>query len=68
MEGQCLEHSGHTSRLSTLEDAMKRNELNIDSAHRRVDGVKNWVIAGMASVLIQLLIAVYGLLKAAKGG
>jgi len=39
------------------------------SAHQRIDGMKNWVIAGMTSLVLQLLIilaAVY--VNATKAG
>ena len=36
-------------------------DKQIIAAHRRVDGMKNWVIAGMTSLVMQLIIVIAGL-------
>ena len=57
----CLEHSGHASRIKNLEKDQEIAMHNSDAAHRRIDGLKNWVIAGMASLVMQLLLTIIGL-------
>lgn len=64
----CLEHSGHASRLSNLERGLTSMDKDISSAHRRIDGMKNWVIAGMASLIMQLLITIVLFWGKAKAG
>ena len=44
----CLEHSGHASRLNNLEKGQG-------------DCMKNWVIAGMTSLVMQLILVIAGL-------
>ena len=52
----CNEHSGHEARIANLEKGEVAMESGITSAHRRIDGMKNWVIAGMTSLVIQLIL------------
>jgi len=59
----CLEHSGHESRIKNLEDDQKVIMTNTNTAHRRIDGVKNWVIAGMTALIIQLIVVIIGYFK-----
>ena len=54
----CKEHSGHEARIENLEKEDKNQWISINSSHKRIDGMKNWVIAGMTSLLIQLLVIV----------
>ncbi len=58
MADHCLEHSGHASRLKALEKGQGEIMKTATAAHRRIDGIKNWVIAGMASLVIQLAITI----------
>jgi len=51
----CMEHSAHSVRLINLEADKKESWKSIDKAHERIDGMKNWVVAGMASLVIQLI-------------
>jgi hypothetical protein len=57
----CKEHSGHAARIKNLEDEGKKMENSNTAAHRRIDGMKNWVIAGMTSLVMQLLLMIAGL-------
>ncbi len=59
----CLEHSGHESRLNTLEKDQEDIMKTANAAHRRIDGVKNWVIAGMTALIIQLVVVILGYFK-----
>lgn len=52
----CQEHSGHEARLLSLETNRGEAWKAIDKAHERIDGMKNWVIAGMTSLILQLVI------------
>jgi len=61
MDKCCLEHSGHASRIKNSEDDIIDVKHSATAAHRRIDGMKNWVIAGMSSLVIQLIVAVIGL-------
>lgn len=61
MDKYCLEHSGHASRLYTLEGGQKEIMNTANAAHRRLDGMKNWVIAGMTSLVMQLILVIVGL-------
>ena len=63
----CNQHSGHEARLSTLEQ--NKNDLwqSVDRVHTRVDGMKNWVIAGMTSLVLQLIIMIIGFVIAWSG-
>lgn len=58
----CKEHSGHEARLRNLELDGADMKNAISSSHRRIDGMKNWVIAGMSSMIIQLVIAIIGVI------
>lgn len=58
---QCHEHSGHEARLKTLEESVMEVSKSLNTAHRRVDGIHNWVIAGMSAMVIQLIVIVVGL-------
>ena len=61
MNSTCMEHSGHTHRLDNLEKGQDDLRASINSAHVRIDGMKNWVIAGMASLVGQLIMFSLGL-------
>ncbi len=68
---KCAEHSGHEARIKNLEEAKEEMTHTIETAHRRIDGMKNWVIAGMTSLVIQLILAVFGIViiwAKSKGG
>jgi len=58
----CLEHSGFEARLNSLEKDTGDSMKAAISAHRRIDGMKNWVIAGMTSLVIQLVATILGLI------
>lgn len=69
-EEHCLDHSGCEARITNLEIDSKMNDNQIIAAHKRIDGIKNWVIAGMTSLVLQLIVTVFGVLVAwmkAKG-
>lgn len=69
--GPCFAHSGVTARVSNLEKNGEEQWKVLNNAHQRIDGMKNWVIAGMTSLLLQLLFVVLGLIIAwakFKGG
>lgn len=53
---KCEEHSGFEARISNLEKDGDDMSKNILAAHKRIDGMKNWVIAGMSSLVLQLVI------------
>lgn len=53
---KCLEHSGHASRIKNLETDQKMLDHSIGTAHRRIDSIKNWVVAGMAALILQLIL------------
>jgi len=53
-----MEHSGHASRIKSNEENIKLVAHNTEAAHRRLDGMKNWVIAGMTALVLQLLLHV----------
>lgn len=57
----CKEHSGHAARIKNLEIEGEKMEKSNIAAHRRIDGMKNWVIAGMTSLIGQLILAIIGL-------
>lgn len=62
MAGQhCLDHSGCVARITNLEDGMEKHDSSILASHKRIDGMKNWVIAGMTSLVLQLIVMVVGL-------
>lgn len=54
----CKEHSGFEARIENLETSTENWKLRVDKAHERIDSMKNWVIAGMTSMVIQLLILI----------
>lgn len=58
----CMEHSGHASRIKSNEEGLNRVAHTADAAHRRIDAMKNWVIAGMTSLVLQLIAMVCGLI------
>ena len=64
----CLEHSGHKEKLENLEDGLDRLYKSNTVAHQRIDGMKNWVIAGMTSLILQLLVLIGMFFMKAKGG
>jgi len=66
-EKLCDQHSGHEARLNSLEKADSEMTRSLDTIHRRVDGMKNWVIAGMTSLVLQLVIAVVMLFLNKRG-
>ena len=68
MKQCCLEHSGHASQLKSLTEGQRKVMDTANSAHRRIDTIKNWVIAGMASVMIQLGLTVVKMVINAKSG
>jgi len=62
-EDFCQEHSDHRTRIrrneNDIQDLWKHREAdrgeNAESfrrIHQRIDGMKNWVIAGMGSMLL----------------
>ena len=57
----CMEHSGHASRIKSNEEGLNRVAHTTDAAHRRIDSMKNWVIAGMTSLVLQLIVMISGL-------
>jgi len=61
MTNKCIEHSGHEARLNSLETNKEEMWKSIDRSHHRIDGMKNWVIAGMTSLVIQLVLFIGGL-------
>ena len=52
----CLEHSGCTERLSIAEKDREFLWKSTNRSHERIDGMKNWVIAGMASLVIEMIV------------
>ena len=72
MDKHCPEHSGHSNQLKNLEEGHKEVTIIANAAHRRIDGMKNWVIAGMTSLMIQMLLGTAALimywLKTKTGG
>ncbi len=58
----CKEHSGVEARLTNLEEVEGTLMKRINVAHTRIDGIKNWVIAGMTSFVIQLVLVIFGLI------
>lgn len=64
----CAEHSGHAARIKNSEDDIKVIAHNTDAAHRRLDGMKNWVIAGMTALILQLLLQVFKLISNTPAG
>lgn len=60
----CLEHSGHESDIEHLKKSEEEQWQSINRAHERIDGMKNWVIAGMSSLIIQLFLAILGVIFA----
>lgn len=63
----CLEHSGCIARIRNLEREQGQMNKDIHSAHRRVDGMKNWVIAGMTSMILQLIVLIISVWAKSKG-
>lgn len=61
---QCLAHSGIEARIDCLEKGHSAQQMAIDKAHERIDSMKNWVIAGMASLVMQLILWVVGIMIA----
>jgi len=59
MKDHCLDHSGHAHRIKNLEGDMIEAKQGTIKAHERIDGIKNWVIAGMTSAILQLLGIIY---------
>lgn len=64
---QCLAHSGMEARIDNLEKGHDDQQKSIDKAHERIDGMKNWVIAGMSSLLLQLIIVIITVALKVKG-
>lgn len=78
----CYNHSDHCNRIgrneNDIQDLWKHRETdraNTDQSlqrlHNRVDGMKNWVIAGMGSMLLYFGIAILNFLLnwvSSKGG
>lgn len=63
-EEYCQEHSGHIARIVFLEENRQDAWNAINRAHERIDGIKNWVIAGMTSLVLQLIILALGVIFA----
>lgn len=59
----CMKHSGHDERIKNNEDDIKTMSGNIGSAHRRIDAMKNWVIAGMTALILQLALHIITLVS-----
>ena len=57
----CYYHSGLDARLESLEQNRVEIWQAIDKVHERIDGMKNWVIAGMSSLIIQLILWIIGI-------
>lgn len=57
----CLEHSGCVAKIENLKREVGTLETSTTSAHKRIDGMKNWVIAGMTSLILQLLLMLIGI-------
>jgi len=57
-----MDHSGVVVSIENLEKEQIEQAKEILSAHKRIDGIKNWVIAGMSSLIIQLIMFVFGFL------
>jgi len=55
----CLEHSGVVAKIENLEGDMKAVAQGNLSAHKRIDGIKNWVIAGMTSLVLQMVVMMF---------
>jgi len=55
---KCSEHSGINARIENLEKYKDESKKSINKAHERVDGMKNWVIAGMTSMVVQLFVII----------
>lgn len=58
----CNQHSGHEARMTALEGSREVMWKAIDRSHERLDGMKNWVIAGMTSLVIQLILFIGGII------
>jgi len=56
MESQCKDHVA-------LEVRIKRNEDEIRKNQRAITIFRTWVIAGSCSVILQLLIVIFNLIK-----
>lgn len=61
---QCLVHSGMEARIDSLEKGHGEQQKAIDKAHERIDRIQNWVIAGMSSLVMQLILWVVGVMIA----
>jgi len=57
---QCMDHSGIVADINNLKDDANGLMKSCTAAHKRIDGMKNWVIAGMTSLVIQLVLAIVG--------
>lgn len=55
----CTEHSGHDFRIAALEKSDEKQ-------WRKIDNMKNWVIAGMGSLLLECMVIIVTILS--KGG
>lgn len=60
----CLEHSGIEKSIENIDRRLGEHDKEILSAHVRIDGIKNWVIAGMSSLIGQLIIMILGIVLA----
>jgi len=56
----CSQHSGCIVRMDNFERQQRRDGDAILAAHRRVDVMKNWVIAGMTSLILNLIVMIGG--------
>jgi hypothetical protein len=55
MNEKCDDHNEHCFRL-------KANEESVQSLWKEINGMKKWVIGGMAGLLIQVVVFIGGLL------
>lgn len=60
----CLAHSGIEKELENIKEHQIEQNKCIDKAHERIDGMKNWVIAGMSSLVAQLILWIISLIVA----
>jgi len=63
----CQEHSGHEARIKSLEESRIDMWKANGKTNERIDGMKNWVIAGMSSLLLQLIIVIITVALKVKG-
>jgi hypothetical protein len=54
MLGQCSDHQAIEVRTARNEKDIQDLWLHMETLDKRINGMKNWVIAGMVSVVVQL--------------